>query len=323
MITLVQVFWSSSQVHKPHVKEEIYQSIPKHHVHQLGLNTWGFHHCSLLEHTLGRHMCLLELVHGPCQEWTEWLLLPQLQVGGASCYWFSCPIAMLSVWWSIQPWGLSIESPNSFTFPTCWQRSSFTGCVPPYDTVDFKSVVPMKPGDSGVVIAYQVGKFTSIWLVEHFIAQWHTYPDFMVEVLPLTHFQLEQGCEDYSFLDQAVSQFGLDSVLTDSINTLELDASFDEANTVLSSVPLGFLNSVAFLIILDYSLILALNLISYGASLGHYFCLYHRQVKCQPLSWFCYFSSHPTAFGFQASLSPDNITLNLAIKETNQSVSDF
>ena len=33
--------------------------------------------------------------------------------------------------------------------------------------------------------------------------------------------------------------------------------------------------------------------------------------------------SHPAAFGFQASLPPDNITLNLASKKTDQSLSDF
>ena len=37
----------------------------------------------------------------------------------------------------------------------------------------------------------------------------------------------------------------------------------------------------------------------------------------------CYFSSHPAAFGFQASLSPDNISLNPANKKTYWSLSDF
>ena len=32
-----------------------------------------------------------------------------------------------------------------------------------------------------------------------------------------------------------------------------------------------------------------------------------------------YFSSHPEAFGFQASSPPDNITLNAANKKTDQS----
>ena len=36
-----------------------------------------------------------------------------------------------------------------------------------------------------------------------------------------------------------------------------------------------------------------------------------------------YFSSHPAAFGFWASTPPDNISLNLANREVDQSLSDF
>ena len=41
------------------------------------------------------------------------------------------------------------------------------------------------------------------------------------QVRCLNHFPLESGCEDYSFLDQAVEDIedGLDSILTDHINT--------------------------------------------------------------------------------------------------------
>ena len=54
----------------------------------------------------------------------------------------------------------------------------------------------------------------------------------------LTHFPLEPVCEDYCFLDQAVVDFeqGLDSILTDSIETLELDTSLDEPDAITSSV---------------------------------------------------------------------------------------
>ena len=43
-----------------------------------------------------------------------------------------------------------------------------------------------------------------------------------------THFQFGPGCEDYAFLDHAVDEFecGLDSILTDSIEKLELDTYF-------------------------------------------------------------------------------------------------
>ena len=62
----------------------------------------------------------------------------------------------------------------------------------------------------------------------------------------LTHFPLEPDCEDYSFLDQAVEDFehGMDSILTDSTDTLGLDASFDETDTMSSSVSSDFLCTV-------------------------------------------------------------------------------
>ena len=53
----------------------------------------------------------------------------------------------------------------------------------------------------------------------------------------LTHFPQEPGYEDYAFLDQAVVDFkqGLDSILTDSLETLELDTSLEESDAVTSS----------------------------------------------------------------------------------------
>ena len=47
-----------------------------------------------------------------------------------------------------------------------WEESSLPGCVPPNDTVDSESVMVIKPGDSGVVIGYQVNEFTCTWLTE-------------------------------------------------------------------------------------------------------------------------------------------------------------
>ena len=43
--------------------------------------------------------------------------------------------------------------------------SSFPCLVPPDDTVESKSVVGMKPGDSTVVIGYWVDEFSCTWLV--------------------------------------------------------------------------------------------------------------------------------------------------------------
>ena len=101
----------------------------------------------------------------------------------------------------------------------------------------------VKPGDCGVVIGYQVGKFIHKWLTECSIPQSHIYPDFMGKLSTLTHFPLETGCEDYSFMDQAVEdhEHGLDSICMDSVNTLKLYTSFGEPGAMPSSVSLRFL----------------------------------------------------------------------------------
>ena len=65
----------------------------------------------------------------------------------------------------------------------------------------------IKPGDSGMVIGYQVDEFTYTWSAEWFVAHSHIYRGFTGKVSSLTHFPLELGCEDYSFLDQALTDF--------------------------------------------------------------------------------------------------------------------
>ena len=123
------------------------------------------------------------------------------------------------------------------------EGSSFPGLVPSDDVVDSDSVMGIKPGDSGVVIGYQVDEFTHIWSAEQFVAHSHIYPGFTGKVSSLIHFPLEPGCEDYAFLDQAVTDFeqGLDSILTDSLETPELDTSLEEPDAITSSVSSGFL----------------------------------------------------------------------------------
>ena len=73
--------------------------------------------------------------------------------------------------------------------------------------VDSEPVMGIKPGDSGVVIGYQVDEFTCTWSAEWFVACSHIYPEFTGKVSSLTHFPLEPGCEDYAFLDQAFADF--------------------------------------------------------------------------------------------------------------------
>ena len=104
----------------------------------------------------------------------------------------------------------------------------------------------IKPGDSGVVIGYQVDEFTCTWSAEQFVAHSHIYPGFTGKVSSITQFPLEPWCEDYSFLDQAVANFeqGLDSILTNSLETPESDTSLDEPDAITSSVSSRFLHSV-------------------------------------------------------------------------------
>ena len=54
----------------------------------------------------------------------------------------------------------------------------------------------------------------------------------------LTHFPLEPGCEDYTFLDQTVEDFEQDlhSILIDSIETTESDMYFDKSDVITSLV---------------------------------------------------------------------------------------
>ena len=126
------------------------------------------------------------------------------------------------------------------------EGSSFLGFVPFDDMVDSESVVGIKPGDSIVVIVYQVDEFTHAWSAEQFVAHSHIYLGFTSKMSSLTHFLLEPGCEDYSLLDQVVADFEqvLDSILTNSIESPELDTSLDEPDAITSSVSSGFLHLV-------------------------------------------------------------------------------
>ena len=69
-----------------------------------------------------------------------------------------------------QSFGGLAESRDPFTFPVWLDGSSVPGLVPSDDMVNSESVVSIKPGDSGMVIEYQVYKFTHIWSVEQFVA---------------------------------------------------------------------------------------------------------------------------------------------------------
>ena len=108
----------------------------------------------------------------------------------------TAPLAIPSIWWGIQLWG-SAES-QAIPLPSLHvgEKSSFPGCVPPSDMINSKSVVGIKPGDSGVMIGYQVDEFTDTWLVRHFLLSHTITLVLQARCQHSTHFPLELGCEN-------------------------------------------------------------------------------------------------------------------------------
>ena len=210
------------------------------------LNCWGLHHCNPLELTNTRHMYNLVMVISPHEECTEWLPPPALNGGNLLL------LSQLSSSHSNYMVGhtaLGDLQSHPIPPPSLHGRegSSFPGLVPSDDMVDSESVVGIKPGDSGVVIGYQVDEFAHTSSVEQFVVHSHIYHGFMGKVSSLTHFPPKPECEDYSFLDQAIADVeqGLDSILTDSFETLELDTSLNEPDVITSSVSSWFFHLVS------------------------------------------------------------------------------
>ena len=134
----------------------------------------------------------------------------------------------------------------------------------------------------------------------------------------------DHGCQDYSFLDQAVADFeqGLDSILTGSIETPELDTSFDEPDAITSSVSSGFLCLIS--TISDTSnLQLAPSIRSHKLYCQARVPLAHVPLTTKMLAskWICYLSIHPAAFGFPTSTPPNNITLTPGSRKGIQLIS--
>ena len=116
----------------------------------------------------------------------------------------------------------------------------------------------------------------------------------------------------------------MDSILTDSTDTPEQDAFLDKVHAVPSSVSSGFFHSVS--TVSDASR----PQVSPGINSYKLWChtrALHLPVlqagKISPSKVIHYFSSHPAAFRFQASLSPANISLNPANKKIDMNLSDF
>ena len=197
------------------------------------------------------------------------------------------------------------------------EGSSFPCLVPSNVTVDSESAVGIKPGDSGMVIGYQV---------DEFLAHSHIYPVFTGKVSSLTSLPLEPECEDYSFLDQAVTDLkqGLDSILLDSIETPELDTSLDEPDPITSSVSSGFLCSVS--TISDNSkpqLALSIRSHKLWCQTRALLAPVPLAIKMSAFKLICYSFSHPAAFSFWSSTAPHNITLTPANRKADQSLLGF
>ena len=158
------------------------------------------------------------------------------------------------------------------------------------------------------------------------MAHSHIYPGFTGKVLSLTHFTLEPGCEDYSFLDQAMTDFeqGLDSILTNSLETPDLDTSLNEPDAITSSVSCGFLHLVSTLS--DTSklqLVPSIRSCKLWCQARALLAPVPLATKMSASKLIHYFSSHPAAFGFWSSTPPDNITLSSANRKVYQSLSDL
>ena len=184
------------------------------------------------------------------------------------------------------------------------EGSSFPGLVPSDDMVDSASATGIKPGNSGVVIGYQVDAFTHTWSAEQFPAHSHIYRGFTGKVSSLTQFPPEPECKDCAFLDQAVADFeqGLDSILTDSLQTPELDTSLDEPDVIASSVSSGCCCSVSTLS--DNSkpqFAPSIQTCKLWCQARALLAPVSLATKMSASKLIHYFSSQPAAFGFQAS----------------------
>ena len=116
----------------------------------------------------------------------------------------------------------------------------------------------------------------------------------------------------------------MDSILTDSLETPDLDTSLQESDAITSSVSSGFLHSVS--TISDHSklqLAPSIRTRKLWCQARALLTPASLATKMSASKLIHYFSSHPAAFGFRASTPPDNISLNSANRKVDQSLSDF
>ena len=183
----------------------------------------------------------------------------------------------------------------------------------------------IKPGDSSVVIGYQVDEFPHTWSAKQFVACCHIYPGFTGKVSSLTHLPLEPGCEEYAFWIR----------LFLTLNKAWIPSSLIHSRHQNWTLPWMSLMSLHFQ---SSAFLCWVSTLSDNSKPQLASSVCTHKLWCQardllaPVSLATkmsasklihYISSHPAAFGFQASTPPDNITLNSANRKADQFLSDF
>ena len=129
----------------------------------------------------------------------------------------------------------------------------------------------VKPGDSGVVIGYQVDEFTRTWSAEWFVACSHIYPGFTGKVSSLTHFPPNQGVRIMPFWIRLLLTSNKGWTPSSLIHLRHQIWTLPWRSLMplhLQSLQGFFTRLVPFLITLSRSLLLAFILVSCGARLG-------------------------------------------------------
>ena len=128
----------------------------------LGAQPFEFAPLQPLEFTHGRHMCNLVMVISPHQVWHRVAAPSTTLSGGALCYSVCCSQPS-HLYGGAYSFGGLAES-HLIPLPSLngGEGSSFPGLVPSSNIIDSEFVIGIKPGDSGVVIGYQVDEYSHV-----------------------------------------------------------------------------------------------------------------------------------------------------------------
>ena len=196
------------------------------------------------------------------------------------------------------------------SFPTFWGGVFFSGFSSTEGHVSLWICGGCKPGDCNVETGHMYDEFTlhlvgrtfccwvAISLGSH--ARFHSNPT--------SH--LNQGMRIIPFWTMLLQILSM--VLNPSLLTLYKHQNWMHYLMSWSCSFRIFAPLVPFLVILNYSILLASSLITYGVCIGCYFCLYFLGDKMSASKLICCFSRHLKVFGLQVSLPLGNITLDAA-----------